>query len=73
MVLIKIFIKLVHKYYEVTCDSCHSLIDFYPYRPSNTELRKSGCKIKIINGKSYIFCCNECYDKYINKNNNKQK
>lgn len=62
---------MIRKYYEVTCDNCNGLVDYYSYKPNNRELRKDGCKIKIVNGKSYIFCCEECYNKYINKNNNK--
>lgn len=60
---------MIHKYYEVSCDNCKCLIDYYNFSPSNTTLRKDGCKIKIINGHRYIFCCDECYDKYVNKTN----
>lgn len=60
---------MINKYYEVSCDHCLCVINFYHFKPSYTALRKDGCKIKIINGKHYIYCCEECYTKAIHANN----
>lgn len=60
---------MIKKWYEVICDGCNNLIDYYTYKPTPTQLRKEGCKVKINNGKIKVFCCDECYNKTISKTN----
>ena len=59
---------MIHKYYEVTCDNCKCLIDIYSKKPTHTQLRRDGAKIRLVNGNPHIFCCNDCYDKMVKSN-----
>lgn len=57
------------------CDnsSCGSfeLVDENDFTNVNREIRALGWLIKNINGSWYDFCCEECYQKFMDKNKNK--
>lgn len=54
---------MIEKWYEVSCDICgYGLNHYVRYKPTPTELRRDGIKVKINNGKILTYC-DECYKK----------
>ena len=51
---------MIKKRYEVSCDLCGNGINHYAeLKPTCTDLRRDGFKVKINNGKVFVFC-KEC-------------
>ena len=58
---------MIKKYYEVSCDLCgHGLNHYAGLKPTPSDLREDGIKVKIKNGKVLTFC-DECYEKQKSK------
>lgn len=56
---------MIRKWYEYSCDNCNKAITHLTYRcVSKKEFENIG--IILYNNK--YFCCEECKNKYINKN-----
>lgn len=56
-------LKMIKKWYEVSCDLCGNGLNHYAeLKPTCTDLRRDGFKVKINNGKVFVFC-KECYEK----------
>ena len=56
-------LKMIKKWYEVSCDLCGNGLNHYAeLKPTCTDLRRDGIKVKINNGKVFVFC-KECYEK----------
>lgn len=56
-------LKMIKKRYEVSCDLCGNGLNHYAeLKPTCTDLRRDGFKVKINNGKVFVFC-KECYEK----------
>lgn len=54
---------IIKKWYEVSCDLCGKGLNHYAeLKPTCTDLRRDGFKVKINNGKVFVFC-KECYEK----------
>lgn len=54
---------MIQKLYEVSCDLCGYELNHYAgLKPTPTDLRKDGIKVKINNGKILTYC-NECFSK----------
>jgi len=54
---------MIKKWYEVSCDLCGKGLNHYAeLKPTCTDLRRDSFKVKINNGKVFVFC-KECYEK----------
>lgn len=54
---------MIKKWYKVSCDLCGNGLNHYAeLKPTCTDLRRDGFKVKINNGKVFVFC-KECYEK----------
>jgi hypothetical protein len=54
---------MIQKWYDVSCDLCGCGLNHYAgLKPTPTDLRKDGIKVKINNGKILTYC-NECFSK----------
>ena len=54
---------MIQKWYDVSCDLCGCGLNHYAgIKPTPTDLRKDGIKVKINNGKILTYC-NECFSK----------
>lgn len=54
---------MIKKQYEVSCDLCgHGLNYYADLKPTPTDLRKDGIKVRINNGKIFTYC-DECFSK----------
>lgn len=61
---------MIKRYYEVLCDNCGDVIDYYPYcKPSTDDFHRDG----VICTPTEQFCCEECHRAYLNNNQNKPK
>ncbi len=59
---------MIQKWYDVSCDLCgYGLNHYAGFKPTPTDLRKDGIKVKINNGKILTYC-NECFSKKMNEN-----
>ena len=48
---------MIKKWYEVSCDLCGCVLNNFPnLKPTPTDLRRYGFKIRINNGKTFVFC-----------------
>lgn len=48
---------MIKKWYEVSCDLCGRTINHYiRLKPTPTDLRRQGIKIRINNGKIFTYC-----------------
>ena len=55
---------MIEKWYEVSCDLCGQVINHYiGNKPTTEELKEDGAVLY----KSHIFCCEKCYDKFKQK------
>lgn len=49
-------IEMIKKRYEVSCDLCGNGLNHYAeLKPTCTDLRRDGFKVKINNGKVFVF------------------
>lgn len=56
-------IKMIRKWYEVSCDLCGHVINHYVgLKPTPTDLRRYGIKVRINNGKTIVYC-DGCFKK----------
>ena len=52
---------MILKWYEVSCDQCGTCLNHYiGCKPSIKELKNDG----FITYKEYVFCTEECYNKF---------
>lgn len=52
---------MIKKWYEVSCDVCgYGLNHYANLKPTPTDLRRDGIKVRINNGKIFVFC-DECF------------
>lgn len=60
---------MIKKWYEVSCDLCgYGLNHYASLKPTPTDLRKDGIKVKINNGKILTYC-DKCFSKIKNGKN----
>lgn len=55
---------MIEKWYEVSCDLCGQVVNHYiGNKPTKEELNEDGAVLY----KTFIFCCEDCYNKFKQK------
>lgn len=48
---------MIKKWYEVSCDMCGCRLNHYAnLKPTPTNLRRDGIKVRLNNGKTFVYC-----------------